>query len=69
MEQLPVSEAASSLKFALTYRECAYAIGVTYNALRKMVHRRQIPFVKHGRRVRFIKRDIEAWLRKGAHDV
>jgi excisionase family DNA binding protein len=53
-------------KMALTYQEMAEAIGVSETALRVMVHRRQIPFVKIGARVRFIRKDIEAWLKKGA---
>lgn len=56
-------------RMAWTYPECAWAIGVSENALRKMVHRRQIPFTKLGKRVRFIRETIEAWLKQGATHV
>lgn len=56
-------------RMALTYAEMARAIGISEANLRQMVHRRQIPYVKLGRRVRFIPEDIAAWLKQGAKHV
>lgn len=56
-------------RIVLTYRELAHALGVSEGSLRLKVHRRQIPHVKVGHNVRFIREDIVQWLRKGAVDV
>lgn len=38
----------------LTYQECAERLQVTVGALQMMVHRREVPFLKVGARVRFL---------------
>jgi excisionase family DNA binding protein len=39
---------------------------VTERQLKRMVYERRIPYTKVGRFVRFIKRDIDEWLREHA---
>ena len=47
----------------LTYSQVASLLGVRLGTAYSMVARRQIPFVRVGRRlVRFSKRRIEAWI-------
>jgi excisionase family DNA binding protein len=47
----------------LTVDELAAYLGLTRPALRQMIHRRQIPFIRLGeRRIRFDLTDIDAWL-------
>lgn len=47
----------------LTYRDVAALLGVRLGTIYSMVSRRQIPFVRVGRRlVRFSKRRVEQWL-------
>lgn len=42
--------------------ETANYIGVTYGALRNMAYRREIPFFKMGRRLRFRTEDVRKFL-------
>lgn len=42
--------------------EAATYLGVTQNALRMMVYRRQVKFYKMGRRIRFHIKDLQALL-------
>ena len=42
-------------------------LGTSETALRRMVHRRQVPHLKIGRRVRFSLTDLDAWIQ--AHVV
>ena len=47
----------------LTVDELATYLGLSRPALRQMIHRRQIPFIRLGeRRIRFNLGDIDAWL-------
>ena len=59
------AELSLKAKLAWTYAECAPLIGVSVSQLQHMVHRRQIPFVKRGKLVRFLPSEIEAWLEEG----
>lgn len=56
-------------RIVLTYRELAAAMGTTESALRKLVMRKRIPYVKIGKSVRFIPEEIQAWLKKGSTHV
>jgi excisionase family DNA binding protein len=48
-----------------TYREAAKLLGVAVGTIYSMVHRRQIPFLRLGRRlVRFSERRLNEWLRE-----
>lgn len=51
-------------RMALSAREVADSIGVSVDALYVMVHRKQIPFHKRGKRLVFIPQEIQAWLLK-----
>ena len=51
----------------LKIKSLSVFLGFTEGALRMMVHRKQLPFIKLGRTVRFRPSDIEAWLRSNAH--
>lgn len=51
----------------LTYRDVAELLGVRLGTIYSMVSRRQIPFVRVGRRlVRFSKRRMHEWLKTHA---
>jgi excisionase family DNA binding protein len=47
----------------LTYRDAATYLGTTPAALRKRVERGEIPHIKDGRRVRFDRFDLDAYMR------
>ena len=49
-------------KSLLTVKEASKYLGITENALYCMVYRRQIPFVKIGKRLRFDKIDLDKWI-------
>jgi len=49
----------------LSSAQAAYYMGISENALRIMVYRRQIKFSKLGRRLRFHIKDIEALFSEG----
>jgi putative molybdopterin biosynthesis protein len=51
-------------KRLLTIKEASEYLGITENALYCMVYRRQIPFVKIGKRLRFDKIDLDKWIEK-----
>jgi excisionase family DNA binding protein len=51
-------------KRLLTIKEASEYLGITENALYCMVYRRQIPFVKIGKRLRFDKIDSDKWIEK-----
>lgn len=50
------------MKCYLTVKEAAEYLGLTESALRTMVARRQVPFHKLGRRLRFDIHDLDALL-------
>jgi excisionase family DNA binding protein len=49
-------------KRSFTVAECAAYIGRTKTAVYRLVAKRQIPCVRNGRTVRFLKDDIDKWL-------
>lgn len=49
-------------KRLLTPAEAAEYLGRTEDAIRQMVHRRQVPFVKTGKLLRFDIRDLNEWI-------
>jgi excisionase family DNA binding protein len=51
-------------KRLLIVKEASEYLGITENALYCMVYRRQIPFVKIGKRLRFDKIDLDKWIEK-----
>lgn len=50
------------MKRLLTAAEAGEYLGRTEDAMRQAVHRRQIPFVKTGKLLRFDVRDLEQWI-------
>jgi len=48
----------------LSYREIADRIGVSIHTVRGWVYKRQIPFLKAGKSVRFLWADVLSWLQK-----
>ena len=51
----------------LSYAEVAHRIGVSIHTVRGWVYKRQIPYLKAGKVVRFIWADVMQWLqRQGA---
>ena len=50
----------------LSSKQVAIYFGISENALRIMVHRRQIPYSKLGRRLRFHFKDVQALITIGA---
>ena len=46
----------------LTVKEIADQLNLSRGALYQMIARREIPYVKMGRRVRFVNSDILEWL-------
>jgi excisionase family DNA binding protein len=53
----------------LTIKECAKLLHLADITLYKMVYRREIPFVKIGRSVRFSEVKINAWLQRNSYDT
>jgi len=51
-------------KRLLIVKEASEYLGITENALYCMVYRRQIPFVKIGKRLKFDKIDLDKWIEK-----
>lgn len=51
----------------LSSAQAAAYLGISENALRIMVYRRQIPFSKFGRRLRFCVSDLIALVTKGGN--
>lgn len=49
-------------RIGLDYSTAAEALCMSVSTLQKLVHRKEIPFVKVGRLVRFIPEDLAAWL-------
>ncbi len=49
-------------KRSFTVAECATYIGRTKTAVYRLVAKRQIPCVRNGRTLRFLKDDIDKWL-------
>jgi excisionase family DNA binding protein len=45
--------------------DAAAYIGRTLDAVKMMVHRRELPAVKHGRRVHLDRQDLDAWIEQG----
>jgi excisionase family DNA binding protein len=50
------------VKRLLNYAEAAERIGRTPKALRNLVHRGEVPVIKHGRIVRFDIYDLDQWI-------
>jgi len=51
-------------KRLLTIKEASEYLGISVKGLYHMVERRQIPFVKTGKRLRFDKIDLDNWIEK-----
>jgi excisionase family DNA binding protein len=51
-------------KRLLTIKEASEYLGISVNALYCRVYRRQIPFVKIGKILRFDKIDLDKWIEK-----
>jgi excisionase family DNA binding protein len=49
-------------KRVFTIDEASVYIGRSVPALYRLVHRREIPYTKHGRALRFLKDDLDRWL-------
>jgi excisionase family DNA binding protein len=52
-------------KRSFTVAECASYISRTTTAVYRLVAKRQIPCVRNGRTLRFLKDDIDKWLERG----
>ena len=50
------------MKKLLTYKECSEYLSITEGSLRNMVLKREIPFLKIGKRVRFDTEELSQWL-------
>ncbi len=53
----------------LTVDEVANILKLSKNAVYVLIHRRQIPVVKIGRRVRFSASEIEEWIQQQARGI
>lgn len=53
----------------LTYKELADEWGTTVNALAKRVERGELPVVRDGRRVRFDRLQLQAFLKERTEDA
>jgi excisionase family DNA binding protein len=53
----------------LNVGEAARYIGRTEKAVYRLVARRSIPFIKHGRRVHFDRLALDRWMARGAVDA
>lgn len=53
----------SDTSVLLDYQAAAEYLDTTYHHLRRMVYERRIPHVKLGRKVRFIRDDLDAFIR------
>jgi len=51
-------------KRLLTVKEASEYLGISINALYCMVYRRQIPYVKIGKRLKFDKVALDKWIEK-----
>ena len=50
----------------MTIQQCSVYIGRSVTAIYRLVARRQIPFIRNGRNLRFDKVAIDAWQQGGA---
>lgn len=48
----------------LDAKEASGHLGITYGALRNMIYRREIPFYKLGRRLRFRRLELDQFLER-----
>ncbi len=47
----------------LTIRQAAKFLKVSVSTLRNMVHHHELPYFKVRRQIRFVRRDLEEWVR------
>ena len=63
----PIAEKAAEdrlIENLMNYRELSCWLAVPVATLEKWVHRREIPFLKAGRHVRFDRCEVKMWLQK-----
>lgn len=53
----------------LTIKETAKLLHLAEITLYKMVYRREIPYIKLGRNIRFVESKITAWINKNSCDT
>ena len=53
----------------MTYSDLSNWLSVPVKTLEKWVHRREIPFLKAGRHVRFDREKVKAWLQKNGDNA
>lgn len=63
-EKRVVSEKISQQKQLLDTTEASQFLGISKNTLYEWVVQKKIPHVKVGRLVKFVKVDLEAWIKK-----
>lgn len=57
-----MSDTITSDRVLLDYNAAADYLSTTYHQLRRMVYERRIPYIKIGRKVRFDRADLDAYI-------